>query len=409
MKKGLPGFGRGALSCLWHNGPEVLTPVTANHPAIWTELADAVRRPESLLELDEGAFAARVALLRDHAVLPMVLYALRRSDLWPGVPAARRDLLAQEEMRYKAACAVWRLEFEGILDRWAGEGLTPCLLKGAHAALAFYPAPHLRPMSDVDALFTDLSQADRAFDLLKTMGYEETAVELGGDPWATHHHLTALMNFSTGFTVEVHGSMIYAPMDQRAVALKCLWENMAELSVNGRKAYGLSPEAFVVITFAHALEAHGAVPPKFQALVDAAQVLKVTGEHFGWARLAEISVASGFAGSVAQGVQWTAELLKAPVPGGFAERLGGRSGAGKAGSGLAGDEYNNARFLESLRHAESLGASVQIVRHLVFPPRNWIRVRYPEKAAWPVFALYPYRWADQTRKVLRVIRARLPL
>jgi len=321
----------------------VRTPVTASYPEIWTELAEAVRRPESLSEVGDGAFAARVALLRDHAALPMVLYGLRQGDRWPSLPAARRDFLAQEEMRYKAAAAVLWSEFEGILDRWASEGLTPCLLKGAHAALAFYPAPHLRPMSDVDALFTNLSEADRAFEILKTLGYQETAMDLGGDPWANHPHLTALMNSSTGFTLEVHGSMIYAPKDKRAAALKCLWENMEELSVHGRRAYGLSPEAFVVVTFAHALEAHGAMPPKFQAVLDAAQVLKVTGQGFGWARLEEVSVVSGFAGSVARGLKWTSDLSGTPIPEGVAERLGERSDPGGEASGLTGEDYNNAR------------------------------------------------------------------
>ncbi len=273
--------------------------------------------------------------------------------------------------------------------------------------MAFYPAPHLRPMSDIDALFTDLREAERAFEILKGMGYTETAIELGGERWATHHHLTALMNGSTGFTVEVHGSMIYPPRDQRTEGLRGLWEHMGELSVKGRKALGLSPEAFVVVTFAHALEAHGALPPKFQAVLDVAQVLKVTGEDFGWERLEALSVATGFAGSVARGLKWTGELLGSPVPEGFARRLEERAGSGGEPSGLAGEDYNNARFLDSLRHARSLGARAGIVWHLVFPPGVWIRVRYPEKARWPLFALYPYRWTDQTRKVLRVLWARL--
>jgi hypothetical protein len=385
----------------------VQTPLRATYPEIWTELAECVGRPEALTALDDGAFEARVAALRDHAALPMVLFGLGKGDLWQALPAERRARLAQEEGRYKAAAAVLWPEFESILDRWTGEGLTPCLLKGAHAALAFYPAPHLRPMSDIDALFTDLSEAERAFEMLMAMGYRETGMDAGGDPWATHWHLTALENRATGFNIEVHGCMIYPPKDKRAGALGCLWEDMSELSLNGRKVRGLSPEAFVVITFAHAFVAHGAEPPKFQAILDVAQVLKVTGDEFRWERLAELSATAGFAGAVSLGLTWTKDLLGSAIPEGFAERLAGHSSDRDKASGLVGDDYNNARFLETLRQAESLSARVGIVRHLTFPPGVWMRARYPEKARWPLPALYPYRWADQTRKVLRVLWAKL--
>lgn len=381
--------------------------MTATAPEFWTELAEAVRRPESLAALDDAAFPARVDLLRDYAALPIILWGLGKGDAWQALPSDRRERLAREEGRYKGAAAVLWPEFEAILDRWADEGLTPCLLKGAHAALAFYPAPYLRPMSDVDALFTDLGEAERAYEILKRMGFTETAIELGGDHWATHHHLTALENRATGFAIEVHGSMIYPPKDKRAVALACLWEEMANLDVSGRHARGLSPEAFVVITFAHALVAHGAEPPKFQAILDVAQMLKVTGGAFRWERLAELSATAGFAGAVSLGLRWTRNLLGSAIPEGFAERLAEQSSDRDKASGLVGDDYNNARFLETLRQAQSLSARVGIVRHLTFPPGVWMRARYPEKARWPVLALYPYRWTDQTRKVLRVLWAKL--
>ncbi len=376
-------------------------------PEIWTELAESVRRPESLSALDDGAFSARVDLLRDHAALPMVLWGLGKGGLWHrSLPVERRERLAREEARYKAAAAVTWTEFEGILDRWAKEGLTPCLLKGAHAARAFYPAPYLRPMSDVDALFTDLREAERAFKTLKTMGYEETAMELGGDSWATHHHLTALMNPSSNFTVEVHGSMIYPPKDKRAPALSCLWEEMAEVDVDGRRARGLCPEAFVVITFAHALVAHGAEPPKFQAIVDVAQVLKVVGADFRWDKLKDLSVATGFARAVSLGLAWTQDLLGGAVPAGFVEGLGAKPCEDGPGAGLSGDDYTNAMFLQTVLHGASWGAKASIVAHMVFPPRVWMRARYPQKSRWPAWALYPYRWADQARKVFRVMGAK---
>ncbi len=375
-------------------------------PVIWTELAESVCRPESLAELEDGAFQARVDLLRAHAALPMVLWGLGKGGLWLALPEDRRERLARETGRYKAAAAVTWTEFEGILERWAKAGLTPCLLKGAHAARAFYPAPYLRPMSDVDALFTDLKEAERAFEILKSMGYAETAMELGGDSWATHHHLTALMNASSKFTVEVHGSMIYPPKDKRAPALSCLWEEMAEVDVDGRTARGLCPEAFVVITFAHALVAHGAEPPKFQAIVDVAQVLKVAGTDFRWDRLKDLSVATGFARAVSRGLAWTEDLLGGAVPAGFADELGETAGEDGSGASLSGDDYTNAMFIQAVLHGESWGAKASVIGHMVFPPRAWMRARYPLKHRWPLWALYPYRWAGQARKVFRVVRAK---
>jgi hypothetical protein len=123
--------------------------------------------------------------------------------------------------------------------------------------------------------------------------------------------------------------------------------------------------------------------------------------------LEKLSATAGFAGAVSQGLTWTNELLGSAIPEGFAERLAETTDQGDDQARLTGDDYNNARFIETLRQAESLRAKVGIIRHLTFPPGVWMRTRYPEKARWPVLALYPYRWADQTRKVLRVLRAKL--
>ena len=233
---------RGRPLCLWHNGPEVQTPVKATFPEIWAELAESVRRPESLAALDDGAFAARVAALRDHGVLPMVLYGLAK------VASCQTCRRCGER-----SSGPGRSALQGLVCSAHGVGSSACWPGGPRRAWcrwssrgsiwrrSIIPRPHLRPMTDMDALFTDLRRGERAWALAKETGLEPQGLPLGKDPWVGAHELPMLLDPATGFTLEVQGSLVYGVRDRRWARAAALLEHPVSFEVAGVRVSG--PEA----------------------------------------------------------------------------------------------------------------------------------------------------------------------
>ncbi len=400
---------RGRLWCLWHNGSEVRTLLTATVPEIWAELADAVRRPESLVELDDAAFAARVAALRDHGVLPMVLYGLRQGGVWPNLSAVRQDLLAQEEARYKASFVALMGGVERVLALWSPKGFVPVIIKGLHLATQYYPASYLRPMADMDALFPNLREGERAWALAKEAGLEQQGLPLSKDPWVGAHELPMLLDPATGFTLEVQGSLVYGVRDRRWARAATLLEHPVSFEVAGVPVFGLRPEANVVYVLAHNFVQHRASGPKLYPLLDVAMILQREGASLDGELLVSLAEASGFAGPVALGLAWSKALFDAAVPPRVLEGLAALGGDGfrPLAADASGEEEQDSATLDELRNQVSLGEMARLLGSRVFPSGAYMRNRYPDCDRWPLPLLYPLRWSEQAERGLRALMFRL--
>ncbi len=63
-------------------------------------------------------------------------------------------------------------ELREVLAALAGAGLPVLLLKGAALAYTLYPEPHLRERCDTDLLLPSRDEAERAWRVLQTLGYQ---------------------------------------------------------------------------------------------------------------------------------------------------------------------------------------------------------------------------------------------
>lgn len=388
---------------------EVRTLPTSNIPEIWTVLAATVRRPKSLAELDDGAFAARVAALRDHAALPMVLWGLGKGDSWRALPSDRRERLAQEEARYKASYAALVEGVERVLARWSPKGLVPVVIKGLHLATWYYPAPYLRPMADMDALFPDLREAERAWALAKEAGLEPQGVPLGKDPWVGAHELPMLLDPATGFTLEVQGSLVYGVRDRRWASVSALAAHPVSFEVAGCRVRGLRPEANIVYLLAHNFVQHRASGPKLYPLADVAMIFQKDGAGLDPDLIVSLADATGLAGPVALGLEWSEALFDAAVPPRVLEglkALGGSAFVPLIPDAPAGAEQDSATLGE-LRNQVSSRELFKLLWTRVCPSGTYMRHRYPDCDRWPLPLLYPLRWSEQAERVLRALKLRL--
>ena len=133
-------------------------------------IADALRgAPHWPARTDARTFIARAHL---HGVSALLHAAFERAPA--GVPAEVREALRERALRAVALDLDCRRELPRLLERMAGVGVRPVLIKGMPLAHTHYPAPGLRERADVDLLVRP-SERERLFALLAAEGFRRDA------------------------------------------------------------------------------------------------------------------------------------------------------------------------------------------------------------------------------------------
>jgi hypothetical protein len=125
------------------------------------------------------------------------------------------------------------------------------LLKGVWAAHALHPAPHLRPMRDVDVL-VERAQAQDVAAVLLELGYAPV-VEDGEGEFGHHNHLVPYQHPATGVVVEVHHALvpIEGPPGSDPLAMARVREHLRPATYHGQAVNRLSNELQVAYLAAH--------------------------------------------------------------------------------------------------------------------------------------------------------------
>jgi hypothetical protein len=108
--------------------------------------------------LDAAGFASQPEAVRENhfrwlmrgGLGPLLHHALRAQP--EGVPAHWRDELLAAELTARVRQSALAQSAAELIDACAGLGVEPTLLKGISVSEQLWPAPHLRPMSDIDVL-----------------------------------------------------------------------------------------------------------------------------------------------------------------------------------------------------------------------------------------------------------------
>ena len=117
------------------------------------------------------------------------------------IPASVRRSLNILYRRHQKQARVRLHVLEDLLALFQHHQTTPILLKGSALCLSLYPDPALRPMRDMDILFSK-EQVDEAQAMLREAGFEQAQGPIPQD----HHHLPSLHKTVDGVRVcfELH-------------------------------------------------------------------------------------------------------------------------------------------------------------------------------------------------------------
>jgi hypothetical protein len=211
-------------------------------PSLWAGVDAVIDRTTSFRDL------------RAHRL--QLLAARRWRELGREVPAE----IVEEEFRSAWQFAASKAVLRDAVAVYDGPLL---VLKGPHTA-SFYPAPQLRPFSDVDVLAAEPEQAHAA---LLAAGFEPIGFD--DDYYLGLHHLRPLLDRERGLAVEIHRYPNWFSWSDPPDRHELLATAVSDV-LGVRGLLGLAPEYHALV-----LAAHGWVELPFRRVSDLLDVAAV--------------------------------------------------------------------------------------------------------------------------------------
>jgi len=167
---------------------------------------------------------------------------LTASAAWPAVVGAELTARLRSQVQLQA--------LEDVIDACAGRVPPLTLLKGASLCIERYPAPHLRPMGDLDLLVDVESVAD-VERIVRGLGYRSAK---SSALYRHHHHIAPLVHPDTDVWIEIHHALFPARTALAAdpvFGARTLRAERRSSSFRGRAVQHLSTELQLVYLPAH--------------------------------------------------------------------------------------------------------------------------------------------------------------
>lgn len=237
-------------------------------------------------------------------------------------PRVAAKLTAVYEAQETRSVAIYR-QLDEILEACVAANLRPLALKGVHLAVDYYAKAALRPMNDIDLLFTskDLPQAEA---LLAELGYggRYKSEEMGAG--VTKHTSTFQRSKLPDATanpylsgagdrmVEPHASLEESWFGLRVDITPGVWERAEEARLSGQPCLVLQPEDLLLHLCVHfCFHLIGGAP----AFVQLSDLLVVTNSgRIDWSRFAARAVERRAAPYALAALSLAKRLLGAPTP-----------------------------------------------------------------------------------------------
>lgn len=170
-------------------------------------------------------WAGVLPLLRQHRLSAFVYAKLRRSSLWPDLPAAVRHELGEDFQQITIRAYRMEDELARVVQALAVAGIPVLLLKGAALGRTVYGSPAERPVSDFD-LLVPRSAMQAACLALQTRSYQAAGLYwLAQQQQRYRAELPLLRTEEDGFRlmIELHWALLEAPFYMDHIPAAEVW------------------------------------------------------------------------------------------------------------------------------------------------------------------------------------------
>ena len=374
-----------------------------NTPAIpphWPRLIDSVERPESVLKWSESedGWDAYLTELWGNGLFPLAYRSWREGNVLERLPEPARAEAEVRMTRYRAGSAASWAEIEKLLALFLREGFQPVPLKGTHLAIRYYPEVHLRPISDLDVLFTNLEEAEKAFLVMREAGFIVQSSLDVRNPWRLSQHLPTLVNPESGLPVDIHGSLLYAPCDRRwKGGGRLLTEGLSSFEFRKMELLELNAEANIVYLSGHTFGKHGDTP-KASVLYDLK--LLIESASVDWNRVESLAGTSRLHEETAVALAMLDGVFSMNVlsfcPSFQAPSYSSSNIPRSAGKSRRGT-------LKLMFYSGGSFGPFCFLANMIILPADSLRKRYPKFAGWPSFVLHFIRFSDLVWKTVKAL------
>ena len=307
----------------------------------------------------------------EHDVLPLLDWHLQKCPAWIGFPESFRSAL-KRHARAEAAQGLFRLhELRRVSARLEREGIRALLLKGTALGQWLYPQPYLRVSGDIDLLFADRGEADRAAGALSSLGYA-----LQFSPASTNYAMTSrlVVDGASRSELDLHCRLLNAAAYAETFSFEELWKFSQPLPNLGIGLRGLS----LLHALAHAclnrgLDMQLGVPDRLKLLYDIHLMVRRM-DAAAWDDFLEIATDKGICGPCLRSIQDAASRLGSSVPDGSLVAL--RHHAER--EAVDWRRLHDWRYMQrhNLRSLPTWQARVSWVWDRVFPTTSHLRELY---------------------------------
>jgi len=266
-----------------------------------------------------------------------------------------------------------------IIDECLARGIPVTLLKGISVSEAYYPAPHLRPMLDVDLLVPADAYGDLENALLRR-GFMH-----GAEMLDTSKHGTPLHHPKLKVCVELHTALFegHIPLRSgRSFGAEQVAAERVESSFHGRRVYRLSDALQLAYTACGWVrDQRTTTRPRFllQPILDMVCVVATRGEAIDWEKLVDAMEGQAARLSTFLGLGYLAHLCPGAVPSRVLQRLAAQSAVGQREAKVVNAILDaqvlrgplNLRIIAldtMLGHGSFVGKLLRVPWNLVFPP-----------------------------------------